>query len=163
MDKKILADFLVKAKLNTYAASGENNDKIFPNGSKIFKFEEKKIKYQDRYFGFNPFIGEEIVWKSGKIIWGMNYYGKIISKEVSEKQIYQFLREALKKITKNSPFRGPDSFNRKDLKYFNQVNGDIKNFMGKEKIFYNNKLTYILTYHGGFIKIKDNSNKFSRE
>lgn len=154
MNKKILINFLIKAKLNTYAAGGEGGEKIFADGSKIFKYEEKGFKYQDRYFGFNPFIGEEIVWKNEKIIWGMNYYGQIISKEIPEKQIYQFLREALKKITKNSPFRGPNNFKQGNLEYINRVEGTLKNFKGEEKIFYNNKLVYILTYHGGVIEPK---------
>ena len=67
MDTKKLSDFLVKAKINTYASGKE------------FDFEEKEFRYRDRYFGFNPFIGEEVVWQKKEIIWGMNYYGRIVS------------------------------------------------------------------------------------
>lgn len=61
MNTKQLSKFLVKAKINTYASSGEGGERIFPDGSK--EFEEKEFKYRDRYFGFNPFIGEEIADK----------------------------------------------------------------------------------------------------
>jgi hypothetical protein len=37
----------------------------------------------------------------------MNYYGKIVSEIIPAKDIYQFLQEALKRVTKDKPFRGP--------------------------------------------------------
>ena len=51
MDVKQLSKFLVKAKINTYASSGEGGEKILPDGGKEFEFEEKEFKYRDRYFG----------------------------------------------------------------------------------------------------------------
>ncbi|MFH1536321.1 MAG: DUF5680 domain-containing protein [Patescibacteria group bacterium] len=105
MSIKQLSEFLVKAKINTYASSGEREEKNLPDGSKELEFKEKEFKYRDRYFGYGHFIGEEIVWQNEKAVWGMNYYGEIISEIIPAKQIYQFLQEALKKITKNKPFR----------------------------------------------------------
>jgi hypothetical protein len=154
MDKKILTNFLVKAKINTYASIGETGEKIISGGGKELIFEEKNLKYKDRYFGHNPFIGEEIVWEDNNIIWGMNYYGQIISKTVPSAKVYEFLKEALKTVKKNEPFRGADKYRREHFEYINKVKGDIKNFKGEEKIFYNNKLVYALTYYGGFIKKK---------
>ena len=66
-----------------------------------------------------------------------------------------FLKEALKTVKKNEPFRGADKYKKEHFEYINKVKGDIKSFKGEEKIFYNNKLVYVLTYHGGFIKKKD--------
>jgi len=151
-----LNKFLVKAKINTYASSGEGGEKVLSDGSKELKFEDKEFKYRDRYFGFNPFIGEEIVWQNEKIIWGMNYYGKIIPETVPSKQIYQFLQEALKKVTENKPFRGPDNFKQGDFEYFNKTEGTVGNFNGEEKIFYRKQLVYQLSYNGGLIKGKEN-------
>jgi len=151
MDTKQLSKFLVKAKINSYASSGEGGEKVLPDGSKELEFEEKEFKYRDRYFGFNPFIGEEIVWQNEKIVWGMNYYGKIISEIVPAKQIYQFLQEALKKITENKPFRGLDNFKQGDFEYFNKTEGNVENFNGEEKIFHKKQLVYQLNYNGGLI------------
>lgn len=117
MDTKQLVKFLVKAKISTYASSGEGGEKALPDGSKEFEFREKEFKYRDRYFGFNPFVGEEIVWEKGKTIWGMDYYGKIISQELPAKEIYQFLKEALRKIPKEKPFREPTKFEKDKLRY----------------------------------------------
>lgn len=53
-----LQDFLVKAKINTYASSGEGGEKKLEDGGRELIFENGEYKYRDRYFGFNPFIGE---------------------------------------------------------------------------------------------------------
>jgi len=45
MDIKQLSKFLVKAKINTYASSGEGGEKLLPDESKEFEFEEKEFKY----------------------------------------------------------------------------------------------------------------------
>ena len=156
MDTKQLSKFLVKAKINTYASNGEGEEKVFPDGSKELEFEEKEFKYKDRYFGYSHFIGEEIVWKNEKVVWGMNYYGEIISEIIPAKQIYQFLREALKKATEDKPFRGPVNFKENDLKYINEIRGTIKKFEGCEIIFYREELIYKLNYHGGIIIGKSN-------
>ncbi|PIR89986.1 XRE family transcriptional regulator [bacterium (Candidatus Gribaldobacteria) CG07_land_8_20_14_0_80_33_18] len=151
MDIEQLSKFLVKAKINTYASSGEGGEKILFDESKEFEFEEKEFKYRDRYFGFDPFIGQEIVWQNGKIIWGMNYYGKVVSEVIPVKQIYQFLKEVLKKVLENKPFRGPDNFKQGDFEYFNKVEGVVENFQGEEAIFYKKQLVYKLNYHGGLV------------
>jgi len=151
MDIKQLSKFLVKAKINTYVSSGEGGEKILPDGGKEFKFKERKFKYRDRYFGFNPFIGEEIVWQNEKIVWGMNYYGEIITKIFSAKDIYYFLQEALKRASEDKPFRGPDNFKKADFEYSNKTKGTVKKFQGEEIIFYKEQIVYKLSYHGGLI------------
>jgi len=151
MDTKQLSKFLVKAKINTYASSGEGGEKIFPDGSKEFVFEEREFKYRDRYFGFNPFTGEEIVWENEKVVWGMNYYGEIISEIISAKDIYQFLQEALKRVSGDKPFRGPDNFRKDNFEYINKTNGTVEKFQGEEIISYKEQSVYKLSYNGGLI------------
>jgi len=154
MDIKQLSKFLVKAKINTYASSGEGGEKNLSDGSKEFEFKEKEFKYRDRYFGNNPFIGEEIVWQNKKVVWGMNYYGEIVSEIIPTKEIYQFLQEVLKKITEDKPFRGPDNFKQGDFEYFNKAERTLKSSEGEEKIFYKKQLVYKLNYTGGLITEK---------
>ena len=154
MDIKQLSKFLIKAKINTYASSGEGGEKILSDGSKEFEFEEKEFKYRDRYFGFNPFVGQEVVFQNEKIVWGMNYYGKVVSKIIPPKQVYQFLQETLKRVTENKPFRGPNNFRQGDFEYFNKTEGTLEDFKGEEKIFYKKQLVYKLNYNGGLITEK---------
>ena len=146
-----LAKFLVEAKKNTYASVGESGEIILEDGSKELVYEENDLKYKDRYFGFNPFIGEEVVQKDGKTIWGMNYYGKILRKTISEKQVYNFLKEALSRVDKENPFRGPDNYKKEGFEYRNKVKGNIKNFKGVEIILYKGEEVYKLEYHGGML------------
>ena len=154
MNTKQLSKFLVKAKINTYASGGEGEEKILSDGSKEFEFGEKEFKYRDRYFGYGSFIGEEIVWQNEKVVWGMNYYGEIVSEIIPAKQIYQFLQEALKEVMESKPFRGSNNFKKDDFRYANEVKGTVEKFEGREEIFYKDKLVYRLSYHGGAIKMK---------
>ena len=141
--------FLVKAKVACYASEGEMNEEILDDGANQLKYQDGKFKYRDRYYGFNPFVGEEIVWEDDKIIWFMNYFGKVISKEVSEKEIYGFLRIAMKEIKEDRPFRGPKYLKKENFEYFDDSSGNADNFTGTEKILFNRKEVYRLVYHGG--------------
>ena len=148
MDK--LQDFLVKAKQNTYANEKTKEIKI-KGGGKLLSFSEGGFHYQDKYFGTNPFSGEEIVLEDGKVIWVMNYYGKILVK-LEPGKVYKFLKKALMKINKNKPFRGPKKFSEGEFSYINNVDGDLTLFKGVEKIFLRKKKIYFCYYHGGSIK-----------
>lgn len=144
-----LKEFLVKAKLSTYAGSGEGGERIPESGAKELTYEESGFKYADRYFGFNPFAGEEVVLQNGKAVWAMNYYGRVISGEISEKEVYAFLKQALRLAEKDRPFRGPERFRKGNFEYFNESNGDIKEFSGTERITHKGNEVYRLFYHGG--------------
>ncbi len=149
-----LKKFLVKAKINSYALIGEGGEKILSDGSKEIEFREKDFEYRDRYFGFNHFVGQEVVFQSKKFIWGMNYYGKVISKSVPPRQIYQFFQESLRRTPGDKPFRGPKRFKKNDFQYLNRTKGNIEEFEGEEEIFYKGKLTYRLIYQGGIVMEK---------
>jgi len=140
VDVKQLSKFLVKAKINTYASSGESGEKILPNGSKEFEFEEKEFKYRDRYFGYNPFIGEEIIWQSKKIVWGMNYYGEIVSKIIPTKEIYQSLQEALKKLQMVNHLEDLIISKKTNLNILTKLRERLKNLKVKKLSFIKNNL-----------------------
>jgi len=156
MDTEKLKQFLVKAKTNTYALGGEGSEKILEDGRKEFRFEASNYIYQDQYYGHDPFIGEEIVWENKKIIWGMNYYGRVITEDISPSLVYAFLKEALKTVNSDIPSRGDREFSDDKFTYINKVKGAIDNFTGKEGIYYEDKLVYKLTYNGGVINNKKN-------
>ena len=156
VNQKNLKKFLVKAKINTYALSGEGGENVLADGSKEFLFEENIIAYRDRYFGSVSFIGEEIVFQNKKPMWGMNYYGEIISENISKNKVYEFLKNALLKVKENKPFRGPDNFEEDNFKYINKAEGNVEKFYGQEIILYKKQLVYKLFYHGGLIKKSTN-------
>ncbi len=146
-----LKHFLVEAKRNTYAAGGERKELVLEDGSKEFTYQLDNFEYRDRYFGFNPFIGEEIVSINEKAIWGMNYRGRIISEDIDVSLLYQFLRQAMSLLESERPFRGPHLFSEGYWKYEDESEGDVDNFSGKEAIYFKNEKVYELIYHGGFI------------
>lgn len=149
-----LIKFLIQAKINTYATFGERAENILDDNAKELTFEKSEFKYRDRYFGSNPFIGEEIVWRDNKPIWGMNYYGSVIFDIVPAKDVYQFLKKAMCQVSEERPFRGPDKFSENDFEYFDKSEGDVNSFRGIEKIKYRGQEVYRLFYHGGSIDFK---------
>jgi hypothetical protein len=149
-----LEQFLVKAKISAYANKGERNDVILADSSKELAFKEGQCKYRDRYFGWNPFVGEEIVWQDNKIIWAMNYYGVVSNEVISVNQVYEFLRKAMRQVDKEYPFRGPSLFKEADFEYINKNSGTVEQFTGVEKILHLGQEIYRLNYHGGKIKDK---------
>lgn len=147
-----LSEFLVEAKINTYASNGELGETKLTDGSKEFRFKKEGFEYKDKYRGSESFSGEEIVSQNKKPIWKMSYDGGVTSEIVSSAQIYEFLKEALQKITIEKPFRGPDNFKKEDWEYINKVEGRIDRFTGEESILFKGDTVYKLNYQGGLIK-----------
>ena len=146
-----LAKFLIQAKISTYASGDASVERELPDGCKELIYSEGGFEYRDRYFGHDPFMGEEIVWHNDTIVWGMNYYGTVLSDEVSTKKVYIFLKKVMRQVTEARPFRGPDSFKEGDFEYVDKSDGNMKMFYGTETILYKEQEIYRLYYHGGCI------------
>ena len=144
-----LRTFLVKAKKATYASGASNEEKL-PDGSRRFKFSEGCFLYIDKYYGSDPFSGQEVVWNNNKAIWSMNYYGRTLTPN-APKNVYDFLKEALRQVDETLPFRGPREFVKGKLKYALNVEGDLNKFKGQEKIYYQDQEVYNLSFCGGLI------------
>lgn len=149
-----LEEFLVKAKVNAYASGGEGGETFLADGCKELTYQEGEFKYRDRYFGWNPFAGEEAVWQANQIAWVMNYYGLVFDEVVPAGQVYVFLQRAMNQVKEDRPFRGPNSFAENDYEYLDESQGNLEQFSGVEKIFYQGREIYRLNYHGGRIKAK---------
>ncbi len=149
-----LLDFIIEAKKNGYGNKKAKRKKVIGSG-KVITYKKRDFEYKDIYFGSEKFIGQEIVLKNKKVIWLMNYSGKVINEKGRQNQekIYQFIQDVLMKVDKKSIFRGPKKYKKGKLRYKNEFKGNINFFVGKEKIFYEKKLVYILFYHGGNVKL----------
>jgi hypothetical protein len=141
--------FLLRAKLKTYATRGEGNERNLDDGTRQMSYREGDFFYRDRYFGFNPFVGEEVVWEKDKVIWAMNYYGGMTDESISAGDVYHFLQKAMQQITAARPFRGPNEYREGEFRYQDQSEGSIDQFSGEEKIFFRDMQVYFLKYHGG--------------
>lgn len=149
-----LEQFLVRAKVSAYANEGEGGEGILADGCKELTFQEDEFKYRDRYFGWNPFIGEEVVWQGDQITWAMNYYGLVLDEVVPTAQVYAFLQKAMNQVQEDRPFRGPQSLKEGHYEYLDESQGGVEQFTGTERIFYQGREIYRLNYHGGTVKNK---------
>jgi hypothetical protein len=139
-------DFLIRAKLNGYANPEAQSPKQADGGWELF-YEDPKLgfAYRDRYYGFNPFSGQEVILRkdpsSGQqeVVWTMVYYGSAwctIESDVCPMiPPWNFLREALRQANPEAFFRGPQRFTKGELVYENTWEGDRTNFHGEEHIF----------------------------
>lgn len=153
IDLKKLKFFLVKAKKQTYASNGK---KTTPQrkGFKEFEFRKGDWYYKDSYSGFFMAPGQEVVYFKNEPVWSMSYNGGMLSdymKKKFAKKTFSFLKECLLNVNENNPFRGPKKFQKETWKYLNSFTGDIKNFKGTEKIFFNQNLVFKQNYIGGLI------------
>jgi hypothetical protein len=154
-DYDFLAQFLVQAKIVTYA-SGSDEFTVPPAlaNSRQLEFAENDLLYRDIYYGGLHFIGMETVFQDERPIWGMSYYGGILSGG-SETQIAgmpPFLKAALREIPLTAPYRGPASYQEGDFAYENEIHGEIVNFYGIETISMMEQPIYRLHYNGGMIE-----------
>lgn len=165
VDKKELTNFIIKAKRNTWAANAE------PVGSRITGFKRYIFSngdwiYEDNYKGFSVFWGFELVRFKREFVWQMHYRGKVngqILQSEEDKKLYDaFLKDQLKRVPIEFPFRGPHlpiPGHIKDVgfEYSNQPEGDITEFKGIEYIHKTSpdsplaKKVHELTYGGGLI------------
>jgi len=148
-DKKIFNDFLVKAKKSGYA-SGDAMVTKNRNGATTVFFKEGDWEYEDRYYGGEPFGGQETIFYKGGVIWTMLYYGQV-HESCDTEEIYPFLKKALLEVPAMYPFRGPSELTEGEMKYENTHNGYVDDFYGNEFIYKGRERVYSARYMGGFV------------
>lgn len=146
-DDKEFAQFLVTAKQRTYAGGTAAQKGIRPNAH-VIEYAEGEFIYVDTYFGAFHFIGEEMVSQDERPVWGMNYYGKMLIDEMPD-GFNQCLRQALLRVSREAPFRGPDLYRCGSFNYQCSWSGNLKGFEGYEIITQNGTDIFKLLFHGG--------------
>lgn len=148
-----LAGFLRAANKRTYANKDVPQVQSSRPKSQDYEFKQNEFTYHDSFFGDRGFIGEEIVYKQEKPVWGANYFGFILVDEIGEAEVYDFLRKALMQDYDDViPVRGPREFSGGNWKYQFSVMGDLENFSGQEEISLRGQTIYRLVLHGGLIR-----------
>ncbi|MDV3426090.1 MAG: DUF5680 domain-containing protein [Bacillota bacterium] len=142
-----IIEFLLRAKKATYAGKGPESKPYRPNSHDL-EYTEGNLKYIDTYLGSSSFIGEEALWEEDIPMWGMNYSGRVLNEGFEG----HFLKEALREVPFDKPFRGPKEFRRGDFLYLCDVKGDFEWFSGNEEILLNGTKVYECMFHGGKIK-----------
>lgn len=154
INKKELCKFLVEAKKSTYADGDTAQKTINKDKSTTLVFESGNWKYQDNYFGGEPYGGREVVFFEDNPVYIMTYYGQVYDSVSNVRRVYDILMAALTLIPEINPYRGPEEYNSGNLTYKNKFTGKIDNFFGREIITENGKEIYKARYAGGFIDIR---------
>lgn len=139
--------------MNTFANAQAKKSEPLRLASKDYHFEKDGFVYHDTYFGGTHFMGEEIVYKDGRPVWGMNYYGTPTSDDIAESDIDAMLRPALmQEPWEELPVRGPQVFREGGREYqFDLIRGTFSNFVAEERILLEGAVIYTCSIHGGLI------------
>jgi hypothetical protein len=147
-----LHDFIVRAKWATYVGSGH---KLLPYrlGSHDLQFADGDWAYHDSYLGDSDFIGQEVVYYRGQIVWGMNYFGRILRRDlISPAQAGQVIKSSLSAMYSEGRFLGGFEHTMDDFTYVDTSSGDVQFFQGREWITREGTRAYELVYHGGRVR-----------
>lgn len=148
-----LVEFLLEAKRWTYAAQGDDAS-VEPalSGSKQLEHRRGEYVYRDIYFGIRRFVGQETVCHAGRPVWSMAYGGGILQSnaEIDKiRSVYAFLREAMRQVSLEQPYRGPLIHHRSPYTYTCSSTGDMDTFWGVEEISDCSGVVYRLHFAGG--------------
>jgi hypothetical protein len=147
-----LQAFIVHAKRATYVGSGQN---LLPYrlGSHDLQYFEGDWAYHDSYLGESDFIGEEAVYFQRKVVWAMNYFGRILHPErITSAQAGEMIKKSLTRMYAEGRFLGGFEYVDGLLRYVDANEGDFRFFTGKECISLQGEIVYELVYHGGLVK-----------
>lgn len=150
MDTNNLKTFLINSNKAGYAGGEEKKWVKEPDGSTTIPFKKGHWQSHDNFFGGEPYGGRTVVFYKESPVWMMVYYGWIVE-GVETDPVYGVLRNALKQMPEDSPFRGPKEYKQGEFIYSNTWTGNVERFSGEEKITQGEKLMYKAHYRGGLV------------
>jgi len=145
-----LKKFIYSASRATYASGDESMKVKQSDGSTTIEFIEGDWRFHDNYFGGEPYGGREVVFFQGKVVWMMVYYGRVLI-ENNNAEVYGILMEALRNTIVDTPYRGPEMFEKDNWRYENKLDGTVEYLSGAENILRNGKCVYEAKYIGGLV------------
>ncbi|MBU1104306.1 DUF5680 domain-containing protein [Candidatus Parcubacteria bacterium] len=153
MNNESLCQFLIDSNNAGYASGDEKKWIKESDGSTTIPFEKGAWKSHDNFFGGEPYGGRTVVFYENRPYWIMVYYGWV-KESIETTPIYKILRNALKQMPKDYPFRGPKEFKDGEYAYSNSWEGKINRFSGEEQITQGERLVYRANYIGGLVDVK---------
>lgn len=143
--------FLLEANKAGYANDKPQIEKQ-SDGTHRIVYERDDFRFEDIWWGGNPFSGQESITIGGKVMWAMQYRGYIeYGYEKYTTEVFKFLRSALKLCTADEPLRGPRELREDNFIYKNTWGANISNFHGEERIFKEDVHVYTCKYFGGLV------------
>lgn len=108
-------------------------------------------RFNDNFFGGEPYGGREVIFYEDQPVWVMVYYGRVEDSQHEVSKLYGFLKQALALVPDDAPYRGPKEFTDGEWRYENLWQGEIDNFAGEETIYCNQGKVYSAKYMGGLV------------
>jgi len=146
-----LIKFLFKSKEYGYANQDESSWIKEKDGSTTILYVSGDWRFNDNFFGGEPYGGRTIVFFKDKPYWMNVFYGSVKRDIQNVREIYSFLKKALLHPRKHFPLRGQATYRQDPWKYQSKVKGTIENFLLIEKIFLKNKEVYSAIFVGGLV------------
>jgi Domain of unknown function (DUF5680) len=150
-----LVQFVHAAKRATYAAEGDLAS-VTPllAATKQLEYSDGSFLYRDLYAGMNFFVGQELVYESGRPVWSMAYAGgmTVDSTDAAVAAVYGVLRVALLQTPIALPLRGPGRLKKDQLEYACEVTGKFERFQGREVIRLAGSPVFELHFSGGALQ-----------
>ena len=150
MDLEKLKQFILEASHKTVFSEEDEVINKQKDGSVTRTYSNEDWSYHDNYFGGEPYGGREVVFYKGKPVWMMVYYGWVVD-GIDADRVYPILGKALSNSKVDKPYRGPDEYIEESTIYANDMEGDVENFRGEERIYDGEELLYIARYMGGLV------------
>ncbi len=150
MQLEHLKQFLLYCSTIGYATANESAWKKETDGSTTIFLEHGKWTSHDNFFGGEPYAGRVVVSYATKPYWIMVYYGTV-AQRADPDSVYKILRNALKQMPSDAPFRGPKEYIEGSLVYTNTWEGTIERYSGEEVIKQQNETIYKAHYMGGLV------------
>jgi hypothetical protein len=154
-----LADFLIEAGQNGWAAEAPKVDNPQRPGFKELVYQREDWKYRDSYAGYYMAPGSSVIYYKERPVWYMTYGGRGQSQEhfALAKVTYDFLRNALMQPEPRFPVRGllryAEDENRKYYRF--NYKGDLSEGSWTESIDINHRLVFSQRGDVGLIIDKD--------
>lgn len=151
MTTQNLKEFLINAKISTYAAWDNAVKTKESDDSTTLTYTLWDWTYHDNYFWGEPYWWREVVFYQWKPTWIMTYYWWVESWVDNIWEIYTILQWALKQIPKEAPYRGPIELIQWSYIYKNSYTGTLEQFSWEEIIEFNGIEVYRAKYMWGSI------------
>lgn len=153
---KELQAFVFEAVQHGYGSEDIAGDENTPDGSSTINYENGHWRFQDVFFGGEPYSGQSTIFYKGVACWNMTYYGKVLPKIEDKQHVYDCLMPALMAASPNFPFRGPSVFIAENgLRYANIGHGNIAQFYGQESIKdKDDEWLFETHYRGGVVNLR---------
>lgn len=149
-----LFNFVNETGKLTYAGGGEEVQNPQRPDHHELAFSEPDWEYRDSYTGHFRSHGTELAKFRGQIVWGNSYRGGMVDgRDAMADMTFEFLKKAMSTDEEGfQSFRGPHELVDGDWRYEYQQEGDVNEFKGHEKIYFQGELIFYHEAIGGSIR-----------